>query len=171
MKRDDWNITDQLLYHLTFTSELISSRQGDLLQSSCGLSLYEWRIMSVISSFKPIASKDIAQVTTMNKVAVSRALARLTDEGLIEKTVSKSDNRVQYLSLTRQGRARFGKARDVFEHWTDSLMSGLRPAEVETLKAALMKLRKRLGEVTDDERARNEDFIFGKRRGNSLRER
>lgn len=163
MSRDDWNITHQLLYHLSFTSELIGIRQEMLLQEECGLTLSEWRIMSVISSFTPIASKDITRVTTLNKVAVSRALSRLTEEGLIERAVSDSDNRMQYLTLTRVGRQRFRKARESFERWSDSLLGALDSREIKALKQSLMKIRQRLGEVTQEERALSEQFIFGRK--------
>ena len=161
MDRDDWNITHQLLYHLSFTSELISIRQELLLQQDCGLTLSEWRILSVISSFTPIASKDITRVTTLNKVAVSRSLARLTEQGLVERSVSAADNRMQYLTLTRAGRQRFRKARESFVRWSDSLFGALDAAEVRALKQSLRKIRRRLGEVTREERALSEDFIFG----------
>ena len=163
MSRDDWNITHQLLYHLSFTSELIGIRQELMLQEECGLTLSEWRIMSVVASFTPIASKDITRVTTLNKVAVSRSISRLTEDGLIERTVSDNDNRMQYLSLTREGRQRFRKARQVFERWSDSLLGDLGSDEVRQLKQTLMKLRKRLGEITDEERAHSEPFIFGRK--------
>lgn len=161
MSRDDWNITHQLLYHLSFTSELIGIRQELMLQKECGLTLSEWRILSVISSFTNIASKDITRVTTLNKVAVSRSLARLTEAGLVERTVSDTDNRLQRLTLTRSGKQRFRKARESFTRWSDALLGGLDAAEIDDLKQSLRKIRRRLGEVTREERALREDFIFG----------
>lgn len=161
INRDSWNITNHLLYHLSFTSELIGIREELMLQEECGIALSEWRILSVMASFKPISSKDITRVTTLNKVAVSRAIARLTREGLIERVAASSDNRMQYLSLTAAGKQKFCKARASVDKWTGSLLNTLEPREIEELKTYLMRLRKRLGEITDEERARNETFIFG----------
>ena len=162
MRSDPWNITEHLLYHLSFTSELVSSREELMLRQACGLTLTEWRIMTIISSFAPISSKDITRVTTLNKVAVSRTIAKLSGEGLIERVVSATDQRMQYLSLTRAGKQRHRKARENFGKWSDSLLDVLSPKEVRDLKQLLLKLRGRLGEITDDERARSEMFIFGK---------
>lgn len=161
MAQDEWNITHQLLYHLTFTSELIGIRQELMLQHECGLTLSEWRILSVISSFTPIASKDITRVTTLSKVAVSRSLARLTDEGLVLRTMSDADNRMHHLALTRAGKQRFRKARESFGRWSDALLGTLDEAEIGQLKRSLKKIRRRLGEVTSEDRALSEDFIFG----------
>jgi DNA-binding MarR family transcriptional regulator len=161
MRRDDWDITQHLLYHLSFTTELIAFREEIVLQEACSLTLSEWRILTVIASFAPISSKDITRVTTLNKVGVSRGIARLTAQGLIERAVSDSDNRMQYLSLTPAGRQRHRKARESFGRWSDSLLGVLGPDEVRQLKQVLMKLRARLGEITDEERAHSEMFIFG----------
>jgi len=162
-RRETWNINDQFLYHLSFTSDLIGFQEELMFQETCGITLAEWRVLSVVSSFKPISSKDITKVTTLNKVAVSRVLARLTEKGLIERAVATRDNRMQYLSLTSAGKQQFRKARAAFEKWSGSLLGALAPGEIEQLKHYLMKLRKRLGEITDEERARNEAFIFGRK--------
>lgn len=162
MRSDEWNITEHLLYHLSFTSELVSSREELMLQEACGLTLVEWRIMTIISTFAPISSKDITRVTTLNKVAVSRTIAKLTGEGLIERVVSETDQRMQYLSLTRAGKQQHRRARESFGRWSGSLLDVLSPKEVRDLKQGLMKLRVRLGEITDDERACSQMFIFGK---------
>ncbi|MEJ7929477.1 MarR family transcriptional regulator [Ramlibacter sp. AN1015] len=161
LRPDEWNVTHQLLYHLSFTSELIGIQEEVMLQRECALTLSEWRIMSVIASFTPIASKDITKVTTLNKVAVSRSLAKLVGEGLVERTVSDGDSRMQYLALSRAGKQRFRKAQGHFLRWSESLFGALSPAETKALKLSLTKVRRRLAEITDEERALSEEFIFG----------
>lgn len=162
--RGDWDITSRLLYHLSFTSDLIGIREEMMFLETCGLTLSQWRVLSVIASIKPVSSKDITKLTTLNKVAVSRTIARLTEDGLIERTISSSDSRMQYLSLTAAGKKQFRKARDNYEKWTGALFEPLSSCDAETLLGLLTKLRNRLGEITDEERARSEAFIFGSER-------
>jgi DNA-binding MarR family transcriptional regulator len=158
MSRDDWNITEQAIFHLSFTVELVAIRQEMLLQEACGLNLSEWRVLSLVYSFGTLSSKDITRLTTINKVTLSRTVAKLTAEGLLERTVSDADSRVQNLTLTRTGLRRFHKAREAFEQWSGDLLSSVAAPELQELKAVLGKIRARLGQITGDERALNESF-------------
>lgn len=158
MSRDDWNITEQAIFHLSFTVELVAIRQEMLMQESCGLSLSEWRVLSLVSSFGTLSSKEITRLTTINKVTLSRTVAKLTTEGLLDRTVSDADSRVQNLSLTRSGLRRFQRAKAAFEQWSGDLLSEVGSQELQELKQVLRKIRLRLGEITGDERAQNESF-------------
>lgn len=158
MSRDDWNITEQAIFHLSFTVELVAIRQEMLLQETCGLSLSEWRVLSLVSSFGTLSSKEITRLTTINKVTLSRTVAKLTAEGLLDRSVSDADSRVQNLTLTRSGTRRFQKARDAFEQWSADLLGGVAAPELQELKQVLRKIRVRLGQITGDERALNDSF-------------
>lgn len=162
--RSDWDITGRLLYHLSFTSDLIGIREEMMFMETCGLTLSQWRVMSVIASIKPVSSKDITKLTTLNKVAVSRTIARLNEDGLIKRTTSSSDSRIQFLSLTVAGKKQFRKARESYEKWTGALFESLSTHDAETLLTLLTELRSRLGDMTGEERARSEEFIFGTNR-------
>lgn len=139
-----WNVSEHLLYHLSFTSELIGLREEAMLKDSCGLGLAEWRVLSLIASFPRISSRDITRVSTLSKVMVSRVLARLADAGLIERIVAEADNRMQYLELTKAGKQIFRQARARFEAWSDSLLEPLDAKEVRLLKQTLTRLRTQL---------------------------
>lgn len=163
MSRDDWNITEQAIFHLSFTVELVAIRQEMLMQKTCGLSLSEWRVLSLVFSFGTLSSKDITRLTTIHKVTLSRTVAKLTSDGLLERTVSDADSRVQNLALTRLGQRRFQKAREAFEQWSGDLLSGVDAPELQELKQVLRKIRVRLGQITGDERAQNESFALDSR--------
>lgn len=158
MSSDDWDITEQAIFHLSFTVELVAIRQEMLLQQSCGLSLSEWRVLALVSSFGTLSSKDITRLTTINKVTLSRTVAKLTAEGLLDRTVSDADSRVQNLALTRLGQRRFLKAKQAFEQWSGDLLSGVDAPQLQQLKQVLHKIRIRLGQITGDERALSDSF-------------
>jgi DNA-binding MarR family transcriptional regulator len=155
----DWNISEHLLYHLSFTSELIGLREEAMLKDSCGLTLADWRVLSLIASFTPVTSRDITRVSTLSKVMVSRVISRLTDAGFIERAVVESDNRMQYLKLTKAGARQFRQAKARFERWSESLLSALDASEVGLLKRTLTKLRTQLQEL--DGVAAGDMRVFG----------
>lgn len=159
-RRPSWHITDGLLYHLSFTSELLTAHQEAMLAKERGISLTEWRILAVVSSFRRISSKDITRVSSMNKAAVSRGVARLEAEGLVERVVDAVDTRIHWLRLTRGGKSAFAGIRRSVESWTAPIVSALDADEMRVFKKCLARLRARLGDVTGEPRAMSDAFIF-----------
>ena len=91
-------------------------------------------------------------------MTLSRTVAKLTSEGLLERTVSDADSRVQNLTLSRAGTRRFLKAREAFDQWSGEVLGAVAPSELKELKRVLGKIRTRLGQVTGEERGQSEFF-------------
>jgi DNA-binding MarR family transcriptional regulator len=156
-----WNVSEHLLYHLSFTSELIGLREEAMFKECCGLGLADWRVLSLIASSVQSSSRDITRVSTLSKVMVSRVIARLTDAGLIERVRSETDNRMQYLELTKAGKQVFRQAKARFEEWSESLLEPLNAADIRLLKQTLTRLRTRLGEMEGEDSIDMRVFALG----------
>jgi DNA-binding MarR family transcriptional regulator len=92
-----------LPYRLSILSNTISQTIANDYQSRHDLSMTEWRVMAVLARFEGLSAREVAERTAMDKVAVSRALARLADAGRVNRATHGGDKRRSVLSLTDAG--------------------------------------------------------------------
>jgi len=92
-----------LPYRLSILSNTISQMIADDYQRRYDISVTEWRVMAVLARFDGLSAREVAERTAMDKVAVSRALARLVEAGRVSRTTHDGDKRRSVLSLTEAG--------------------------------------------------------------------
>lgn len=94
-----------LPYRLSVLSNTVSGAIARSYSERFGLSIPEWRVMAVLGRYPGLPAADIAVRTAMDKVQVSRAVARLLKTKRIERVRDDEDGRVWRLALTALGRA------------------------------------------------------------------
>ncbi|WP_157510797.1 MarR family transcriptional regulator [Frateuria sp. Soil773] len=92
-----------LPYRLSILSNTISQAIADDYQRRYDISMTEWRVMAVLARFEGLSAREVAERTAMDKVAVSRALARLVAAGRVDRAIHDDDRRRSVLSLTEAG--------------------------------------------------------------------
>ena len=92
-----------LPYRLSVVSNHISQTIADVYAERFGISITEWRVLAVLGRYPDLSAGGVAERTAMDKVAVSRAVARLLNTGLIEREIHGSDRRRSVLRLSRAG--------------------------------------------------------------------
>ncbi|MFC4726759.1 MarR family winged helix-turn-helix transcriptional regulator [Coralloluteibacterium thermophilus] len=92
-----------LPYRLSVLSNRISSAIAQLYSERYGLTVTEWRVVAVLARFPDLSANDVARRTAMDKVAVSRAVARLLEAGRIERETADGDRRRSVLRLSAEG--------------------------------------------------------------------
>ncbi len=92
-----------LPYRLSILSNTVSQTIADDYQERHDLSMTEWRVMAVLARFQGLSAREVAERTAMDKVAVSRALARLVAAGRVDRTVHDQDKRRSVLHLSTEG--------------------------------------------------------------------
>jgi len=90
-------------YRLSILSNTVSQGIADEYQERFDLSMTEWRVMAVLARFEGCSAREVAERTAMDKVAVSRALARLVHEGRVERSTHDDDKRRSVLNLSAGG--------------------------------------------------------------------
>ncbi len=131
-----------LPYRLSVLSNTISTRIAALYDREFGLSIWQWRVMVVVGDRPGISATEIGQLTAMDKVAVSRAIAAMIQMGYLERKTSETDGRRSQLFLTPAGR-------DVYE-----LIVPIALAEEQKLSGALtedeqQELERLMGKLAD----------------------
>lgn len=92
-----------LPYRLSIISNTVSQAIASDYQQRFDLSVTEWRVMAVLARFERISAREVAERTAMDKVAVSRAVARLVTAGRVDRSVHDNDKRRSVLRLSAAG--------------------------------------------------------------------
>ena len=104
------------------------------------ISLNEFRLLMTIGALGRTASHELAEVTGVNVMSVSRAVATLQRHGRIEVVRDPANRRRKWLTLTVEGRRLYEIMRPQSETVAEYLFSELDPAEVAQLQAILAHL-------------------------------
>ena len=92
-----------LPYRLSILSNTVSQAIASDYQQRFDLSVTEWRVMAVLARYDGLSAREVAERTAMDKVAVSRALARLVTAGRVDRSVHDEDKRRSVLRLSTAG--------------------------------------------------------------------
>lgn len=81
----------------------LNAQAARLLKEVAGLSVAQWRILSMIAQRKQATSTELSSMTSTDKGLFSRTLKTLILDGLVKSAADHDDHRVHQLSLTRRG--------------------------------------------------------------------
>lgn len=131
-----------LPYRLSVVTNRISNAIARTYSERFDLTIPEWRVMAVLGGAAGLSAGELAQRTAMDKVQVSRAIARLTVKKRVQRSVDIADARVARLSLSTKGRAIYDEIAPLALALEDVLRDALTPAERAGLDLILAKLER-----------------------------
>jgi len=127
-------------YQLSIVSNTVSQAIADDYQARHDLGVTEWRVMAVLARFDGLSAREVAERTAMDKVAVSRALARLVAAGRVRRHIHADDKRRSVLGLTAAGWKIHDDVAPMARQRERELMARLAPEEQDWLRRILDKL-------------------------------
>jgi DNA-binding MarR family transcriptional regulator len=127
-------------YRLAVLTEAVSRSMAQVYGERFELTRDEWRVLAMLSNVPAARTAAVIERTTLDKVSVSRALARLEGKGLVERASDPQDRRSDLIRLTTAGRALFRKLVPMVRSREQFLLDALGPAERAALDALLDKL-------------------------------
>jgi DNA-binding MarR family transcriptional regulator len=96
-----------LPYRLSVLTNRISTAIARVYAKRFRLTVPEWRVMAVLGRFGAMPANAVCERTAMDKVRVSRAVARLAASGRLARETDAADRRRAVLALTVAGRGVF----------------------------------------------------------------
>ena len=136
-----------LPYRLSILSNRVSRAIARRYAKTFDLTIPEWRVIAVLGRRPGLTAKEIAEATEMDKVAVSRAVARLVAAKRIAARADAADARRQLLALTREGEsvhARIAPIALASEERLLSALDGRERAQLDELIDRLLEAAKTL---------------------------
>ncbi len=132
-----------LPYRLSVLTNLVSSTIAEAYQRRFGLSIPEWRVLAVLARHPGVSAAEVARLTRMDAVAVSRAVARLLAAGRLRRTIARDDRRRSVLAVTATGTAVYREVAPLALGYERELLATLGAAERAALDRALDALTTR----------------------------
>lgn len=129
-----------LPYRLSTLSNRISRAIAGAYERRFNLTVPEWRVIAVLGRAGTLSARDIAEATQMDKVAISRAVARLERAGRVRGETDAADARRLLLRLTARGAELHARIAPLALSYEQALLAALAPTERRALDAILDKL-------------------------------
>jgi DNA-binding MarR family transcriptional regulator len=129
-----------LPYRLSVLSNRVSGAIARVYSERFDLGITEWRVIAVLGRYPDLSAGEVAQRTAMDKVAVSRAVARLLEAGRLQRDTSDADRRRSVLRLSDAGRAIFDEVAPHALAFQQRLLAGMAADERELLFRLLDRL-------------------------------
>lgn len=127
-------------YRLSVLNEQVSRSLAALYADRFDLTPPEWRAMAVLAGFQPLSANGICQRTNMDKVRVTRAVARMIAAGLVSRQEDSVDRRYVSLTLTAKGMEVYGQILPLVEAREAEILAVLNAEERAALDVILRKL-------------------------------
>lgn len=130
-------------YQLARLAEQVSLATAQVYRTRFSLGRDEWRVMAALAQGDEMKTGDVLGRTTMEKMQVSRALARLERDGLVERSPDPGDGRAWLVRLRPAGLALYRKIVPMVQAREEYLLADLSGAERQALDAAFEKIGER----------------------------
>lgn len=129
-----------LPYRLSVLSNRISLDIARLYEARFALGITEWRVLAVLGRYPDLTASDLVERTAMDKVAVSRAVARLLRDGRLKRRAHGDDRRRSLLALSAKGYRIYDEVAPLALRLERDLLSCLSVEERGTLARILDRL-------------------------------
>jgi DNA-binding MarR family transcriptional regulator len=135
-----------LPYRLSVLANRVSRELAALYGERFGISIPEWRVIAVLGQHTDVSADFVCAKTDMDRVTVSRAVARLLAKKLILRRALASDRRCSVLKLSAAGQRAYDQIVPLARAYERDLLSTLSGEERAALEHALRVLESRLAD-------------------------
>lgn len=132
-----------LPYRLSVLQQEISRLIATTYAERHRLMRHDWRVMAALGHAQPLSANQVCERTNMDKVQVSRALARLLSRALVVRARDAEDRRCWNLRLTPRGEAMYRDIVPLVRAREAELLGALSATERRQLDALIDKLDRR----------------------------
>lgn len=139
---DGW-LDDFLPYQLYRATNRLNIRLQGRLRAT-GINLSQWRVMSVLRSYGTLTIGKIVESTLMEQPTVSRVVAQLEQEEMVQRRVSGEDSRMVDITITAKGADLFDTVRQSAYRHEKLALEGLDAKSLEALRETLRRIERNI---------------------------
>jgi len=136
-------LKDFLPYRLSLLSNQVSNAIASYYADKFNLSISGWRVIALLAQSPKITAADLVAQTQMDKVAISRAVNALIQQGYVSRIQSKVDRRRAYLELTEEGEQVYNDVLPVASRYEAFLIEELSQSQLASLNELITNLSER----------------------------
>lgn len=134
------NIKELFSYRLNRLAFLSSAIAETLNKQHYDLDKQTWRILGLLGAFQPMSLKALAREANLDKSRASKAVAALTQRGLVERKADEHDGRGIQLSLSETGQQLYADVFPMALRRNEEILEVLTPAQRAEFDDILDKL-------------------------------
>ncbi|PSJ45011.1 MarR family transcriptional regulator [Zobellella taiwanensis] len=146
-KKIHFELDDFVPYKLMRVAELVGTGLAAFYREEFGISRPEWRLLAAIGHREQVIARELAELTCMDKVKVSRGLQGLEQKGLIARRPLPEDQRAALVCLTPAGQDLYQRMVPRVLEWEARLIDCLSASEYRDMVNGLDRLITRLDEL------------------------
>ncbi len=129
-----------LPYRLSILSNTVSSTIATACTKRFGLSIPEWHVIAVLGRLPGLSAVEVAERTSMDKVAVSRAVTKLIRTGRVDRQFADEDRRRSILRLSAEGKQIHDEMAPLALKFEEDLLRALSEDELQALSVIMERL-------------------------------
>jgi DNA-binding MarR family transcriptional regulator len=133
----------KLAYRLSLLSFIVNKSTAKVY-NGFGLSMHEWKVMSVLNAHAPMTGQAITQWVTLDKAAISRAIQLLLRKKLVQRKLTGFDARTVQINMTARGRSIYGTIARHTAALQADLVHDVSEADLRTLFKVLRQVEGRV---------------------------
>lgn len=133
-----------LPYRLSVLTNKISASLAAIYHERFGISIPEWRVLANLGRFGPMSAIEVAARGSMDKVRVSRTIAKMRERGLVTRRTDPADNRASILTLSADGKRMFNRIAPMALAWEAEFLAPFDADELAKLDDLIGRLNERI---------------------------
>lgn len=143
-------IAHSLFFRMVLAVNLTARPFARLYSRKYHLNLTEWRVMITLASATGASANDIARLSGLDKMTVSRSLASMMRHGYVDRRKASEDRRRSILALTHKGRRVFGAIAPKGAARETALFDGFTASEMAAFGRLLDRVAARARALPDE---------------------
>ena len=138
---------------LTCTN-FVEKRIRNRLKEEYSITLPQFDVLSALErSKKGLTMSQLSKQLMVSNGNVTGVMARLEDDGMIQRAPLSDDRRTMIARLSPKGRKHFQKMAKAHEAWIDAMFAGLNDADIQELLDSLSGMKSSLKNYTERSRS------------------
>ncbi|MCK9382328.1 MAG: MarR family winged helix-turn-helix transcriptional regulator [Sulfuritalea sp.] len=146
-KGKEMDLEAYIPYQFARLSAYLSKELAEDYARNFGLAIAEWRVIAVLAFLPGATAAEIAAFSSLDAVAVHRAVSRLIQAGLLNRQLDPNDARRKPLEISSEGWKLYENEVPVALTLERRILSCLEPADARVFRRSMMTIyRKLIGE-------------------------
>ena len=150
----------QLGFQLMLAARLHRTRTAVQLET-VGLFPGQEQTLQALAASDGVTMGDLSQTLRVRPPTISKTIARLTAQGLVERRASAKDGRVVRVHLTDEGRAKLSAIEELSAQIESELLDILGDKDAKRLRKLLRELSRGLAGIVDPDGAQGIEEMAG----------
>ncbi|CAA0122401.1 Uncharacterised protein [BD1-7 clade bacterium] len=123
----------RLFFLLNMAQKRVFSHVNSESEALLDVSVTQLGALMLIGAMPGATQKDVSKVLGLSKASASGLIDRVVVKGLVEKSMSETDNRAVSLYLTDRGKTKAANAKPHLANLNSALTDGFSDAEIDTV--------------------------------------